>query len=160
MKNLAFIFISVVAVAALFLVGGYLLWPSRPRPQPPLVISIDDQIAPLQAQLAQQEADMQAQLDDMLATLQQQQAELDAQTEHWQESVAEAQNQLDALNTQAQELQLLINQLELSRTIRSGEWDREVEEVRQQYDSRLQTLESQLNETRLRLEQTSAQIQN
>ena len=160
MKNLAFILVSIVAVAGLLLVGSYLLWPPSPPPQPPLVISIDGEIAPFQAQLARQEAATQAQLDELLASLQTRQAALNAQTERWQQTVDATQQQVDDLTAQAQNLQLQISQLTLTRTISSTATPANLEQVRRQYDSRLSALESQLQATQLRLEQVNAQLQN
>lgn len=159
MKNLGFILVSAVTIPILLLVGLYLLWPQQPQPQPPLVISVDNELAPLETDLARREATVQAQLDGATAALRQQQAKADEQTNAWLKNVAETQRRLDELQQQSQALQLQIARLEITRTTRLTDYQTELEQTRRQYETRLAELENQLKDTRARLDQVNAQLQ-
>ncbi|MCG3211652.1 MAG: hypothetical protein FOGNACKC_05298 [Anaerolineae bacterium] len=160
MKNLGFILVSAVTVPILLLVGVYLLWPQRAQPQPPLVISIDSDLAPIETHLAEHEAEVQGQLDDIQAKIQQEQDALEIQTDIWLKKMADSQHQLEKLQAQAQELNLQIGRLEITRTTRLAAQQTELNDAQRRTQARLAEMEQELAETRSKLEQVKTELGN
>ncbi len=74
--------------------------------------------------------------------------------------MADSQQQLEKLQAQAQEINLQIGQLEITRTTRLAAQQSELNNVRQQTQARLAELEHELAETRSKLEQVKNELGN
>ncbi len=159
MKNLGVILVSAVTVPILLLVGGYLLWPPQQPPQPAVVIAIDADLAPVKARLANREAEQLAQLEATTRALQQQRAAFDAQTETWLKDMAAAQNRLTNLEAQVQAVQAQVAQLEITRTTRLANYQTELAQTRQKYQTQLDQLYTQLADMQRQLAQLNGQPQ-
>ena len=156
MNNLGIILVTGVTVPILLLVGFYIFWPTETPLQPAVVIAIDDDIAPIEAELTRQESLARAELDELNRALQQKQAAFEAQSQVWQSEMNQAERQLTDLQTTAQTLQSEIEQLEITRTLRLNTYQTQLEQLRQQYQ--IDQLQSQLQEKRSELDQISAQL--
>ncbi len=156
MKNIGLILVTGVTVPILLLVGVYILWPRDVPPQPAVVISIDNDIAPVEAELAQQEAAVQAELNALTNTIQQKQAEFEAQTQTWQADMNQTQVQLVGLQTTAQNLQNEITQLEITHTLRLNSYQTELEQARRQ--TQIDQLQTQLQEQQAELDRLNTQL--
>jgi chromosome segregation ATPase len=156
MKNIGLILVAGVTVPILLLVGLYVLWPRNVPPQPAVVISIDDDIAPIATELAQQEATVQAELDALNNTIQQKQTEFEVQTRSWQTDMNQAQTKLTNLQTTAQTLQNEITRLEITRTLRLNNYQTELEQARRQ--TQIDRLQMQLQEQQAELDRLNTQL--
>lgn len=156
MKNIGLILVAGVTVPILLLVGVYILWPRDVPPQPVVVISIDDDIAPIATELAQQEATAQAELDALNNIIQQKQTEFENQTQSWQTDMNQAQAELTSLQTTAQTLQTEITRLEISRTLRLNSYQTELEQARHQ--TQIEQLQTQLQEQQAELDRLNTQL--
>jgi len=156
MKNIGLILVTGVTVPILLLVGAYILWPRDVPPQPAVVISIDNDIAPIATELAQQEVTVQAELDALNNTIQQKQAEFEAQTQSWQTKINKTQTQLTSLQTTAQTLQNEITRLEITHTLRLNAYQTELEQARRQ--TQIDQLQTQLQEQQAELDRLNTQL--
>lgn len=154
MKNIGLILVTGVTVPILLLVGVYILWPREVPSQPAVVISIDDDIAPIATELAQQEATVQAELDALNNTIQQKQTGFEVQIQSWQTDMNQAQAQLTSLQITAQTLQSEITRLEISRTLRLNSYQTELEQARRQ--TQIDQLQTQLQEQQAELDRLKA----
>jgi DNA repair exonuclease SbcCD ATPase subunit len=153
-KNIGLILVTGVTVPILLLVGVYILWPREVPSQPAVVISIDDDIAPIATELAQQEATVQAELDALNNTIQQKQTGFEVQIQSWQTDMNQAQAQLTSLQITAQTLQSEITRLEISRTLRLNSYQTELEQARRQ--TQIDQLQTQLQEQQAELDRLKA----
>jgi DNA repair exonuclease SbcCD ATPase subunit len=158
MKNIGLILVAGVTVPILLLVGVYILWPRDVPPQPVVVISIDDDIAPIATELAQQEATAQAELDALNNIIQQKQTEFENQTQSWQTDMNQAQAKLTSLQTTAQTLQTEITGLEISRILRLNSYQTELEQARRQ--TQIEQLQTQLQEQQTELDRLNTQLED
>lgn len=156
MKNIGFILVTGVTVPILLLVGLYILRPGDVPSQPAVIIAIDDDIAPLVAELAQQEATAQAELDVLNNTIQQKQTGFEAQIQAWQTDMNRAQARLTGLQGTADTLQGEINRLEISRTLRLSSYQTELEQARRQ--TQIEQLQTQLQEQQAELDRLNKQL--
>ena len=158
MKNLGFILVGGVTVPILLLVGIYILRPSGVPPQPRLVISIEKDIAEIEASLAEQQATVQAKLDALNTELAQLQSNLDTQIETWRTETKQLQSQLDMLATTTQNLETEISTLEISRTIQLTEYQTQLDQTRQKYQTELEQLQVELEQKQAQLNILNAEI--
>lgn len=156
MKNIGLILVTGVTVPVLLLVGVYVLWPRDVPPQPAVNISIDDGVAPIATELAQQEAAAQSDLDALNNAIQQTRTEFEAQTQTWQTDMNQTQAQLTNLQFTAQNLQNEITQLEITRTLRLNTYQTELERARRQ--TQIDQLQAQLQEQQAELDRLNTQL--
>jgi chromosome segregation ATPase len=161
MKNIGLILVAGITIPILLLVGAYILWPSGALPQARLVISIDEQVAQVEATQAARQAEVQVQLDQLNQAIRQQQSDFDDQTQRWQTEMQQAQTQVEALAASAQNLQSQITTLEISRTLRLTEQQTQLHQTIQQYEAEINQLrdelarkQAQLDEINLKLKET------
>ena len=158
MKNLGLILVGGVTVPILLLVGLYILRPSGVPLQPRLVISIEEDIAEIEASLGQEKATVQASLDSLNNEFTRQQADFSAQTETWNDDIMRLQEQSNALDTSAQILQTEVATLEMSRTLRLTDYQNQLKEVQQQYQTELNVLQAELNQKQIQLDELNAKL--
>ena len=151
MKNLAAVIIGALTVLIALLGGAYILWPATASPQSNLVINIDADLVPIEAELDSQEAALQAELDALDRSLQQKQSEQGVQNQAWEAEASQLQLQLDHLKSTKASLQAQVTQLEITHTLTLGEYQTRADVIRQTYQEEIDQLQVELNEKEARL---------
>lgn len=158
MRNLGLILVGGVTVPILLLVGLYILRPSGAPPQPRLVISIEEDIARIEASLAQERALVQVDLDALNSDLTQHQTSFSTQTETWIADMTRLQNQVDGLANTAQTLETEVADQKTSRTLRLTDYQNQLEQARQQHQTELKQLQVELNQKQVLLDELNTQL--
>jgi chromosome segregation ATPase len=158
MKNVGLILVGGVTVPILLLVAIYLLWPTDAQPQSTFVIAIDQDIAQVKDQLAQQEAPLQTRLDELRQQIDAQQTGFEEQTRAWETELSDAQQQLEALQNNSAALQIEINWLSITRTNQYSAVDAQLQQSRQAYLAEQSQLQAELTQKQADLEALNAQL--
>ena len=151
MKNLGAVIIGGLTVLCALLVGIYILWPVGASPQPNFVINIDADLAPIEADLGAQEAELEAELDALNHSLQQKQLGLDAQNQAWETEAGQLQLRLDHLRSTKATLQSKVAQLEITHTLVLSDYQNQADFMRQTYQEEIDQLQVELDEKEARL---------
>lgn len=160
MKYLGQLLIIGVTLFLVLFVGILNLFSSRESSHAAIVISIDRDIAPLKASLAEREATYQAQLDKIDETIQEQQVKYQAKIETLNTQILAAQQELTDLQTQKQNLESEITRLEAIRSERSTAYQNQLQQIDKQYAESLAQLQTQLDEAKANLTKVNLQLQN
>jgi chromosome segregation ATPase len=158
-KNLGAVIIGGLTVFSTLLVGIYILWPVDASPQPNLVINIDADLAPVEAELSLQEAELEAELDALKLSLQQKQSALDAQNRAWETEAGQLRLRLDHLKSTNSTLQTKVTQLETTHTLVLSDFQNEADFMRQSYQEEIDQLQAELNEKEARLSALTPQTE-
>ena len=151
MKNLGAVIIGGLTVLCALLVGIFILWPVGASPQSNFVINIDADLAPIEAELNAQEAELEAEFDALNHALQQKQSGLDAQTQEWETEASQLQLRLDHLRSTKATLQAQATQLEITHTLVLSDYQNRADSMRQTYQEEIDQLQIELNEKEARL---------
>lgn len=160
MKHFTVLLTTGIVIFLVLLGGVFSLFNGRESPRPPVVISIDRDIAPLKTSLARREATYQAQIDALDETLQAQESEYQTQAEVLNAQILAAQKQLAGLQAQKQALQSELIRLEAIKTERSTTYQNQIEQTRSQYAKSIAHLQAQLDEAKATLADVNSQLQN
>jgi|GEM_PF-6279238 len=160
MKYLGPLLVVGITLFLVLLIGGLNLFSSRESSQAPIVISIDQGIAPLKTSLAKREAAYQTHLEELNKTLEAQQVKYQTKIDTLSAQILAAQNQLTDLQIQKQDLQSEFARLETIQSERSTAYQNQLQQIHDQYAENLAQLQTQLDEAKANLAEVNLQLQN
>lgn len=151
-KHLLILFGSI-ALPILFSLIVFNIWFDDTPTQPAIVVNIEADVAQFEAELAEQEAVYQAELNTLIQTLQEQQRHHEARQRELNSQVTAAQEQLAGLQQKKQDLQSQLAQLAAIRADRRLAHENQLQRLHDQYDPELNQLQARLTEARAKLAQ-------
>jgi hypothetical protein len=131
MKRLGLLLTGGVIVFLILAVGIVKFFQGVESAQMPLVVPVDPTITALQAQIAADQTDTEAQLTALAQERQQQDAALQQQAQELTSQIKAAQQQLTASKSQEQALLVQVNELQNIRAERQRAYQASLEQTRQ-----------------------------
>jgi hypothetical protein len=143
-----FVLFGSIALPILFSVIVFNIWFDDTPTQPAIVVNIEADMAQFEAELAEQEAVYQAELNTLIQILQAQQRHHEARQRTLNSQVAAAQEQLAGLRQKKQALQSQLAQLVATQAEQRMAHENQLQQLHAQYDPELNQLQTQLTEAK------------